>query len=136
MSVCSRAFCVCVARRRSLDDLWAALPASELRVHLQETIATVERVQQAAGITAPSLLNFVLSDGCSVIASRYASGVGAKAATLYFSWGTSFERDEEHVTVEREKSRFYMAHTDRRPGVARPCRNFVSGLPHVLCLSS
>ena len=41
--------------------------------------------------TAPSLLNFVVSDGQTIIATRYISSRTSEASSLFFSSGTSFD---------------------------------------------
>lgn len=49
-------------------------------------------VQQAAGIAETSLLNFVVSDGRTLIASRCVFPEQDAAASLYYSEGAAFER--------------------------------------------
>lgn len=56
-------------------------------------LATIERLNawlDEAGVTEPSLLNFGLTDGHSVICTRYVSSLTDEAASLYFSSGTRF----------------------------------------------
>lgn len=45
--------------------------------------------------TAPSLLNWVVTDGESVVATRYISSRTSEAASLFFSSGTSFDEYAE-----------------------------------------
>jgi glutamine amidotransferase len=45
--------------------------------------------------TGPSLLNFVVSDGDSVVATRYITSRTSEASSLFFSSGTSFEEYQE-----------------------------------------
>ncbi|KAF9787175.1 N-terminal nucleophile aminohydrolase [Thelephora terrestris] len=54
------------------------------------TIATINQFHQDAGIMEPSLLNFCVTDGESVVATRYISSRKDEAASLWFSSGTSF----------------------------------------------
>ena len=63
---------------------------------LQATIAAITELQTAAGIKETSLLNFVVSDGITTVATRYASE-GSQAATLYYAEGGSFERVADSV---------------------------------------
>ena len=57
----------------------------------QATIAAITQLQAEAGVSETSLLNFVLSDGVTLVATRYASE-GSQAATLYYAEGGSFDR--------------------------------------------
>lgn len=52
---------------------------------MQATIATIARVQREAGITDTSLLNYVVSDGSTLIATRYVSNDSDPAASLYYA---------------------------------------------------
>jgi hypothetical protein len=58
------------------------------------------RVQAESGITGSdvSLLNFVVSDGRSLIATRYVSNTAEAPASLYYAEGSAYER--EHLTGE------------------------------------
>ena len=55
-------------------------------------LALVAEVQRSAGITETSLLNFVVSDGRTLIASRCVFPEHDAAASLYYSEGAAFER--------------------------------------------
>lgn len=55
------------------------------------TIRTLERWGREAGIDAPSFLNFAVTDGRSVVASRYVGCDHPEPATLYYSSGARFE---------------------------------------------
>jgi hypothetical protein len=57
---------------------------------LQACIATIVSVQEKHGVTATSLLNFVVSDGCALIATRFVSPPTEKAASLYYAEGGFF----------------------------------------------
>lgn len=65
---------------------------------LRETmVATIEQLNawsQEAGIAEPSYYNFAVTDGQSVIATRYVSDPAREPASLYFSAGTKFECHE------------------------------------------
>ncbi len=54
----------------------------------QDTISAIAREQRAAGVRATSLLNFVVSDGATLIATRFVEPAQESAATLYYAEGT------------------------------------------------
>ena len=62
---------------------------------MMETLRFINSLLKAAGVTEPSLMNFVVSDGNSVIATRYISSRTHEASSLFFSSGTSFEEYAE-----------------------------------------
>lgn len=49
-----------------------------------QTITMLNKFAKEAGVTEPSLLNFVVTDGHAVIATRYISSRTDEAASLYF----------------------------------------------------
>lgn len=51
-----------------------------------QTIAMLNKFAKDAGVTEPSLLNFAVTDGHAVIATRYISSKTDEAASLYFSY--------------------------------------------------
>lgn len=63
------------------------------------TIATLNDLRRQVGLSTsdgegegePSLINFAVSDGRSVVATRYVTSRRHEAASLYFATGTSFE---------------------------------------------
>jgi hypothetical protein len=55
--------------------------------HCQDTISTIARLQAAAGVSDTSLLNYVLSDGACLIATRCVLPETADAASLYYAEG-------------------------------------------------
>lgn len=61
----------------------------------QATIASITKCQQEAGITEVSLLNFVVSDGHNMIATRYVSHEGESPASLYYAEGSAFQREPQ-----------------------------------------
>lgn len=76
-----------------LPNLHEPHPASVILKAIQDTISTIGRHQKAAGITTTSLMNFVVSDGNTLVATRYVSGApGTNPATLYFAEGGSYQR--------------------------------------------
>ena len=70
----------------------------------QETILTVTKIQEESGVSGLSLLNFVVSDGQTLIATRYVSNSSCQAASLYFSEGFEYGRARADDTVEAAKS--------------------------------
>ena len=61
------------------------LPARPARPDPQATIATISRLQHEAGITDTSLLNFVVADGATLVATRFVSNERDAAASLYYA---------------------------------------------------
>ncbi|KAF8073182.1 Cndp1 [Scenedesmus sp. PABB004] len=59
---------------------------------MQAAISTICGVQDQLGVTDISLLNFVVSDGSTLIATRFVRPEGEAAATLYYAEGASFDR--------------------------------------------
>ncbi|KAJ8595922.1 N-terminal nucleophile aminohydrolase [Rhizopogon salebrosus TDB-379] len=60
-----------------------------------DTIAALNQYAEEAGITEPSLMNFCVTDGESIIATRYISSRHDEAASLWFSSGTTFSEYAE-----------------------------------------
>jgi len=61
-----------------------------LKQAMLDTIAHLNALAEDAGIDEPSLMNFCVTDGESVIATRYISSRHDEAASLWFSSGTMF----------------------------------------------
>ncbi|KAJ7706229.1 N-terminal nucleophile aminohydrolase [Mycena rosella] len=66
-----------------------------LRRAMLDTIASLNSLAEAAGVTEPSLMNFCVTDGDTVVATRYISSDKDEAASLWFSSGTTFSEDAE-----------------------------------------
>ncbi|KAJ7357323.1 N-terminal nucleophile aminohydrolase [Mycena albidolilacea] len=66
-----------------------------LRRAMLETIASLNDFAEAVGVTEPSLMNFCVTDGDTVVATRYISSDKDEAASLWFSSGTTFSEDAE-----------------------------------------
>ena len=77
-----------------ISPLSPIIPHALLRTAMLETIALINEYTEAVGATEPSLLNFCVTDGHSVVATRYISSTMEEAASLYFSTGSSFEEYE------------------------------------------
>lgn len=60
---------------------------------VQATVSTITRIQKENHIEGLSLLNFVVTDGVTMVATRYASDPEAIPASLYYAEGYSYERN-------------------------------------------
>lgn len=98
-----------------VGDVMEGANPDKLRACLRETIMTLERVLKDIEANETSLLNFVVSDGESLVASRYVIDLqdkDAKAASLYYASGNSYQPDGS------APGNYAMMHTDRRPSLA------------------
>ncbi|CCL99030.1 uncharacterized protein FIBRA_01039 [Fibroporia radiculosa] len=78
---------------RHLPDAHAnSFTAETLRRAMMATIAHITAMTEAEGITEPSLLNFCVTDGESVVATRYISSRHEEAASLIASEPLTFEK--------------------------------------------
>ena len=59
-----------------------------LQQAVMNTIKSINEWSEDAGITEPSLLNFCVTDGKSIIATRYITSSTDEAASLWFSTGS------------------------------------------------
>ncbi|KAF8609111.1 N-terminal nucleophile aminohydrolase [Ceratobasidium sp. AG-I] len=64
--------------------------ANILKDAMLKCIAQLNQWAREVGITEPSLMNFCITDGKSVVATRYISSRTDEAASLWFSSGTTF----------------------------------------------
>lgn len=71
---------------------------------MQETINTIGQLQRQAGITATSLLNYVVSDGTCLLSTRFVMPETADAASLYYAEGAAFSRTTETATAVQTKT--------------------------------
>lgn len=78
-----------------------------LRKAMLATIATLNEFAEQAGINEPSLMNFCVTDGESVVATRYVSSRTDEAASLWFSSGTTFNQysDGGHYKMSKADKR-------------------------------
>jgi len=81
-----------------------------MRRAMTETIAHINSLTEEAGATEPSLMNFCVTDGETVIATRYISSRHEEAASLWFSSGTAFS---EYA----EGGHYKMSKTDKRENI-------------------
>ncbi|KAH9982671.1 nucleophile aminohydrolase [Lactifluus volemus] len=82
----------------------------ELQRAVLETIASLNQYGEEAGVSEPSLMNFCVTDGVSVVATRYVSSRNDAAASLWFSSGTTFSECEEG-------GRYKMSKADKRENI-------------------
>lgn len=76
-------------------DKEGRFPASALKQALERTIHllvewTADEAKRLNIVPEPSLLNFAVTDGETVVVSRYVSSKDQEAASLYYSTGTRF----------------------------------------------
>ncbi len=80
----------------------------EMQSAMDYVIKTINSMCSSAGITDASLLNFAVTDGRSIVASRYVNKEGCNAASMYFSSGTQWVEDS------KKKGFYTMQQKDRR----------------------
>ncbi|PVU92985.1 hypothetical protein BB561_003509 [Smittium simulii] len=68
---------------------------SELKDAMLKTIAIINKYQKEANIKDPSLLNFAVTDGTTVVCTRYISSSTLEAASLFFSSGSQFRSEAD-----------------------------------------
>ncbi|KAG6862360.1 hypothetical protein C0995_011800 [Termitomyces sp. Mi166 len=78
-----------------------------LRKAMLQTISHLNELAKGAGITEPSLMNFCVTDGESVVVTRYISSKKDEAASLWFSSGTTFSEyaDGGHYKMSKADKR-------------------------------
>ena len=89
-----------------LPNMTERQPAEVLLKAMQATIATISRIQEEHGITETSLLNFVVSDGQTTVATRFVSKEDAPAASLYFAEGSAYERGKPVAALAARNATF------------------------------
>lgn len=77
-------------------------PLARLEAAVTETIRVVERLRREAGVEQPSHLNFAVSDGEHLVATRFCSDAGEGAASLYWTTGARLHCEEGHFRMDRE----------------------------------
>ncbi|KAL8929088.1 MAG: hypothetical protein Q9172_000631 [Xanthocarpia lactea] len=88
-----------------------------------------ERKERYEGLDCRSLLNFAVTDGHSVVCTRYVSSMTDEAASLYWSSGTSWQEDSSM------KGRYRMERRDKGADivlVASEPLTFERGLTSIL----
>mgnify|MGYP003692571685 CR=1 FL=1 len=128
-----------------VGDANAAVSPARLRQCLVNVISIIGEALVKFEIKGTSLLNFVVSDGSSMVATRYVINPDqdVPAASLYFSSGTSFEPSVLHEEVDSSElepgkgmsaletvKEYKMTHEDRRDNVvivtSEPLTNVVA----------
>lgn len=74
-----------------------------------KTIQKINEWEKEAGVDESSLMNFAVTDGVSIVCSRYINSKHLEAASLYFSSGTRFE--------SYEPGRYRMVKADKREDI-------------------
>jgi ergothioneine biosynthesis protein EgtC len=77
-----------------ISDHLSNSSADELTRAMVATIHQLNKWSDEAGITEPSYYNFAVTDGQTVVATRYVTIPSHESASLYFSSGTKFECHE------------------------------------------
>ncbi|KAI9138656.1 nucleophile aminohydrolase [Paraphysoderma sedebokerense] len=87
------------------DPLKKVFEPEELKDAMSKTIELLRIWSEEAGITEPSLLNFAVTDGATIVCSRYINCSDREAASLYYSSGTRFDKlsDGRYQMVKRDK---------------------------------
>lgn len=68
--------------------------ADDLAEAIETTIARVEALKDKQGLEVKTTANLVLTDGCSLVATRYANDHAERAASLYVSRAGGFTCEE------------------------------------------
>jgi len=82
---------------------------------VQATVSTITRIQRENGIEGLSLLNFVVTDGVTMVATRYASDPEAIPASLYYAEGYSYEKKEKENEVSSAVLASRTIHSSSQP---------------------
>uniref|UniRef100_A0A1D2A699 Glutamine amidotransferase type-2 domain-containing protein n=1 Tax=Auxenochlorella protothecoides TaxID=3075 RepID=A0A1D2A699_AUXPR len=80
-----------------LPDMHAAPNPVVMLKALEDTISIIQETQSQHGIAGNSLLNFCVSDGATLVATRYTSSPDEEPASLYYAEGCSYDRSKEGV---------------------------------------
>merc|ERR1719384_2782696 len=68
-------FLQCLSRmKKTLNFLDIKVSGQEMAMCLKEVLSTVHQFHETAGITSPSSLNFAVTDGETVVCTRYRNG--------------------------------------------------------------
>jgi ergothioneine biosynthesis protein EgtC len=85
-----------------LRDHLADYELDDLRQALTRTIRRIEEWLDAAGITETSWLNFCVTDGHNVLATKYVTDPSGSPQSLYFSRGERYELLDGHYHMVRD----------------------------------
>lgn len=67
----------------------------ELKQAMLATIAQLNEWLDETGVTEPSLLNFAVTDGQSVVCTRYVNDSEGEGASLFYSSGSEFRSEDD-----------------------------------------
>lgn len=135
------ALCFAVFLNLVPDKMVQSTP-DEMRERLDRTIVILRNALKEANVQDMSLLNFVVSDGDSLLASRVVvdpKNPDAPAASLYHASGNSYVADSD------SPKDYHMVHVDRRATLAivsseplTECRDDWVAVPkdHILVITS
>ncbi|EQC32108.1 hypothetical protein SDRG_10304 [Saprolegnia diclina VS20] len=100
-------FALYLTELEKLGPLEGEFTGKEMRHAMFNTIKILNALSREAEITEPSLLNFAVTDGDTLIATRYVNVASSGAASLYFSsgsrWIRSVERPKEYIMQRHNK---------------------------------
>lgn len=82
-----------------LSPRLATYGAGDMRDALIETIRRLERLAAEAAIEQPSRYNFAVTDGHSIVATRYVTDPMQRPHTLYVAQGERFDNVEGHYRM-------------------------------------
>jgi len=98
--------CKLQQRRPKTDLRCTHFDPFELKSVMEETIHTLVLWNDEAAIMTPSHMNFAISDGNTVVVTRYTSHQSSDTVSLYFASGSEFALGKD--------GEYEMLHTDRR----------------------
>eukprot|EP00158_Paraphelidium_tribonemae_P007227 Partr_v1_DN28159_c4_g1_i6_m56102 putative glutamine amidotransferase len=73
------------------DPLHGSYKYEDIRQALLQTISTLNGLLKEASITETSLMNFAVTDGVSIVCTRYVNSCTSEPASLFYSSGSKFE---------------------------------------------
>lgn len=93
----------------NLHTAFADATPTQMRAALVETIRQLNTLTREADITVPSFYNFAVSDGSTMVVSRYCSQDNTHGASLHYSRGLRFEclpdgACDMHAVAEEERA--------------------------------
>ena len=86
-------------------DTTTPIEPAMLRRHMETTIRLINQMCIEEGVTEESLMNFAVTDGESVLCTRFINRAGLDPVSLYYSSGSSFECDDAGNYRMRKRNR-------------------------------
>ena len=96
-------------------------PVELLRKALEETILKLNLFTEQMNIQTASTMNFCITDGQSVVVSRYANFRDSFTATLFYTSGSSFEKDCKGYRMNQNDKRQLCHIVTSEPITDDPC---------------